>query len=286
MNKSLICVGFLMLFIVIQSPLIISQVDIDYYIIQNKVLVELNVNNSQGIELEIPINSRIDDTNLEKSEYQIIEKDNKKIIKFNEKENFYFKYITGFYIEETLKINYFQVKNPLNKKSNVTLYLSEGFNLNRKGILFPQPEEITSDGKRIILKWNNFEEEQIIVAYNKISSQDVFIYYVVALIIFLIFIIYFFQIQKYKKQIKKIQTRKKRERKKQEREITKNLVKDEKRIIEYLLDKKNKESWTKEIVKDLGIGKVKLTRKLRNLEEKGLIKKIPYGNENKIILKK
>ena len=70
--------------------------------------------------------------------------------------------------------------------------------------------------------------------------------------------------------------------KKRAEEVTKNLFEDEKRIVEYLLKKKGKESWTKEIVRDLGISKVKLSRKLRSLEKKEIIKKIPYGNENKV----
>ena len=51
-------------------------------------------------------------------------------------------------------------------------------------------------------------------------------------------------------------------------------------------DHRNLEAWTKEILKEIGISKVKLSRKIRSLEKKELIKKVPYGNENKIKLTK
>lgn len=68
------------------------------------------------------------------------------------------------------------------------------------------------------------------------------------------------------------------------KEVTRNLLGEEKQIVEYLMDKKGKECWTKEMVHDLGISKVRLSRRLRNLVQKGLVEKIPYGNENRIKL--
>ena len=64
------------------------------------------------------------------------------------------------------------------------------------------------------------------------------------------------------------------------------MFKDEKKIIELLLKKKDHSSWTKNLVKESGLTKVKLSRTLRKLEEKNLIEKMPYGNENLIKLKK
>jgi len=77
---------------------------------------------------------------------------------------------------------------------------------------------------------------------------------------------------------------KKKQKKKAKKEISKNLYGDEKKIIDYLADKK--ECWTKEMVKDLEIPKVRLSRKLRSLQEKGLVEKEPHGNENRIKLVK
>ena len=66
--------------------------------------------------------------------------------------------------------------------------------------------------------------------------------------------------------------------------LTRNLFEEERAIIEILLEKG--ELWQKQLVLQTGISKVKLSRKLRNLEAKGLIEKVPYGNTNKIRLKK
>lgn len=67
-------------------------------------------------------------------------------------------------------------------------------------------------------------------------------------------------------------------------ELTKNLFEEEKQIILTLITSNTKELWQKEIQKQLGISKVKLSRRLRSLKQKGLIESIPYGNTNKIRL--
>ncbi len=101
-------------------------------------------------------------------------------------------------------------------------------------------------------------------------------------------IIFYFQKKKFKKKINWVRERQDKARRKlinsKKVSVTKNLFGDEKKIVEYLLLKKGKSSWTKELVKELEISKVRLSRKLRSLSEKELIKKEPYGNENKISL--
>jgi uncharacterized membrane protein len=52
------------------------------------------------------------------------------------------------------------------------------------------------------------------------------------------------------------------------------------------MKKKNNECWTKELVKELGIPKVRVSRKIRSLSEKGILSKEKFGNENRIILNK
>ncbi len=64
------------------------------------------------------------------------------------------------------------------------------------------------------------------------------------------------------------------------------MFEDEKLIVRILLIEKTRELWQKQLEQKTGLNKVKLSRKLRSLEAKGLIEKIPYGNTNKIRLKK
>ncbi|MFT4250614.1 MAG: helix-turn-helix transcriptional regulator [Candidatus Woesearchaeota archaeon] len=67
--------------------------------------------------------------------------------------------------------------------------------------------------------------------------------------------------------------------------LTKNLFKEEEVLVNLLLKQPTKELWQKELTKQSGLTKVRASRKLRNLEAKGVIEKIPYGNTNKIRLK-
>jgi uncharacterized membrane protein len=164
--------------------------------------------------------------------------------------------------------------------------LPEGAFLNQRGLLFPTPNKINSDGYKIFLLWNNFKSEQIIVPYTNFKNQTFWGFFILGIILIGITLAYYLHIKKYRKKIDKLKSSKKKNKNKKIKEITKNLLKEEKLIVEYLFNKQGKESWSKNISKDLGINKVKLTRKLKKLKEKGLIKKIPYGNENKICLKK
>ncbi len=67
--------------------------------------------------------------------------------------------------------------------------------------------------------------------------------------------------------------------------LTRNLFEDEKKIVELLLTAGEEGMWQKKLEIKSGISKVKLSRKLRSLDQKGLIEKIPYGNANKIRLR-
>lgn len=69
-------------------------------------------------------------------------------------------------------------------------------------------------------------------------------------------------------------------------DLTKNLFEDEKKIVELLLGSGEEGMWQKQLEIKSEISKVKLSRKLRSLDQKGLIEKIPYGNANKIRLKR
>ena len=69
-------------------------------------------------------------------------------------------------------------------------------------------------------------------------------------------------------------------------DLTRNLFEDEKKVVELLMGSGEEGMWQKQLEIKSGISKVKLSRKLRGLDQKGLIEKIPYGNANKIRLKK
>jgi uncharacterized membrane protein len=174
-------------------------------------------------------------------------------------------YITSTYIEKDGKKIFFISKDPKQIGADITLTLPEGTLISQKYFIYPKEYSLTTDGRNIILKWINSTDQDVFVPY-EIPTKSSWAMYGLILLIVLILGGSFYFTKKMKKDRK-----------------TLNLYRDEKRIMDYLLNKK--ECWTKEIVKDLGISKVRLSRKLRSLEEKGLIEKEPHGNENRIKLK-
>ena len=262
-----------------------AQIETKYHIYEKKVLVEYYFDEVSNFELRIPYDIVKPEVSLN---YELEEKEGNKFIKINSGKNFSIKYITESMIDKSKKGYYFTSKNYLNELQNVKLVLSETAILVKDGIVFPLDYALETDGRSIILKWKNYNESQIVVNYEFKGKND-FIYYVIFVFVFLVFFIYsIFQKRRSKQETKKTKMKQSSEKivKKKKEFLTKNLFEEEKKIVEYLFAKKGKEAWTKKIAKELEISKVKLSRKLKSLEKKELIKKIPYGNENKIRLLK
>jgi len=175
------------------------------------------------------------------------------------------KYVSSSLIEKTSQEYFFIVKEKLHKDSLIKVILPESSVIEEDFILFPKNYSFSTNGKNIIIEWKNPGEKEILIQYSFPNKVNLLFYLLIGLVV-LLFIFYFYFFKKSQKKEK----------------YTQNLFKEEKKIMKYLLTKK--ECWTKEISRDLNIPKVRLSRKIRKLEEKGLIKKIPYGNENKIKL--
>jgi len=265
MKKQLLILFLILTFLPLASS---ADIQADYQIISNKVLVEINYENVQDFTYKLPNNYKALEVSTE-----LYELENKGNILSIKKDSASFKFITDSYTENSLKNNFFILNNPFNQKADITIFLAESsILLDETRVISPKPNEITSDGRRVIIKWNNFDSPELVFNYEFTKQTSIItkiIIFILALIILTIILKYLFQKSKTKKT-----------------NLTKNLYEDEKKIINYLLEQEDNESWTKKMLKDLNITKVKLSRKLRSLEQKGLIKKIPYGNENKIILLK
>ncbi|RLG12231.1 hypothetical protein DRN73_03130 [Candidatus Pacearchaeota archaeon] len=266
----------------------ISAASINYQIFENKVLVQEDFGEVRNFELKLPYDTDVFETD---SDYILLPQEEYKLLKVNFSKNLNFSYITSSMIEKSKNKYFFIMKNNFNEKQDIKLFLPEaGALMKDKSLIFPKTENISTDGRRIILEWKNFNDEEIVVAYEIIKNSENFWFYILIILIGIFAILYTFQLIKSKKKLEKwkekIKKQKKKIKEKTKKELTKNLFKEEKEIIEYLMEKKGNESWTKEIVRDLGISKVRLSRKLRNLEQKELIEKIPFGNENKIKLLK
>lgn len=184
------------------------------------------------------------------------------ILDFKENGESILKFTSKGFIEESGGEYFFISSNSLHESSSVKVILPEGASLTSKNIIFPKNYDLTTNGYNIILEWNNTGEKEILIYY-KMDNKDYFWFYIILIVLVGLFYFYFKFIY-------------------DKKSYSKNLFREEKMIIKYL--EKKKECWTKEIVRDLNIPKVKLSRKIRSLEEKGLIKKTPFGNENRIAL--
>jgi len=261
-----------------------SGIQTNYQIEGKNVLVEHSFDSVSDLSYKVPIDVEVLEINV--VDYKIEDFESYKLISIISADNPEIKYITGSLIDKSGGKYFFIVKNQFNEKSDVVLSLPEGAVLIEGGVVFPKPDEISSDGRKLILKWSGYAEDQILVSYEFVEKGDFVFYAIIVGLVAFLFALYFVQKNKFKKEVKKFKAKvnEKKTKNKKEEEITKNLFEDEKRIIKYLIGKNKKECWTKELVRDLGISKVKLSRKIRSLEQKGIIKKIPYGNENRIRL--
>ena len=264
---------FLVLMIFLIS--FVSASDITYMIVGEKVLVEIELDSEEIVvlpesylALESNKNYKLDGDKLITGEANI-------------------KFITKDYIKKISDESLFILPRPLKLNCNIKVYLPENYILS-DNLVFPKNYNILTNGKNIILEWKNFNDSEIIIFYKGISISNFIYYAIIGVILIMVFILFYLQRKKFVKKmglIKKKQNEISQKLKDSKKTgVTKNLFGDEKKIVEYLLSKKNRSSWTKDLVKDLKISKVRLSRNLRSLLEKGLIKKESYGNENKISL--
>jgi len=135
----------------------------------------------------------------------------------------------------------------------------------------PAGYDISTDGKDILITWE-FEkvddEQSFIILYERgLKSGSVllvFLVVVVAIVWTLVGVSWY-----YKREKKQI--------------IDGVLSNDEKQIMKLIED--NKEITQKQVVKDLGYSKAKISKLIRRLEEKGLVVKTPWMATNKLKIK-
>ena len=260
--------------------LVSAQTNVSYNLVGDKALVEIDFGVVRNLELELPYDSRTIEVN---SDYEIVDFGNYLLLKVGYSNDLQISYITETVVDKSRSRNYFILDNEFDNV-NVVLSLPEGAIL--EDLVFPDPDSITTNGKNIILSWNNLGSEEVVVAYKNIKEPNNYLFLLLVLLIIIFSVFYVYQAKKIKRKIINLKVKTHKSKDVKRKDVTRNLFGEEKKIIEYLFDKKGHASWTKEIVRNLGISKVRLSRKLRNLKQKGLIEKIPYGNENRIKLLK
>lgn len=263
-----------------------SSASINYQIVEDKVFVSADFGKITNLEFRLPYDAETIESN---SDFEIFDFETYKILRVNLSQNLSFSYITETMIEKGATKNFFIMKSTFKQPVNVTLYLPEaGVLMKDFSLIFPENARIGTDGRRVFLEWKNFSNDEIVVGYEVVKDENLLGWYLLIILVIGILGFYLFQFKKLRKLTDLFQSKKKPKKSidKRKKDVTRNLFAEEKQIIEYLMEKKGKECWTKELARDLNIPKVKLSRKLRNLEQKELIERIPYGNENRIKLLK
>lgn len=287
MKKLVVFLAFALFFIILAGA-ISATIETNYYIYEKKVLVRHFFDSTADLELRIPADSASLEIN---SEYKIEEFSGYHLLKINSTKNLSVSYITQSMIDKSKDRYSFVSRNYLNDAQKIKLVLPESAVLFEQGLLFPEPDEISSDGRSVILIWNDYREKQIVVDYEFAKKRN-FIFYIIILILILFFIVYFiFQRKIFKKKIEGIKSKYGKSKKtgaiKNEKlqEIEEHLMESEKAVIDELKKAERNQLWQRQLQISTGFSKAKLSRIIRNLEARNLIQKISFGNTNKIKLK-
>lgn len=155
--------------------------------------------------------------------------------------------------------------------AEIILNLDKGF-LADTNEAYPSNYKIESDGQnmRLIWKFNNVDSNLPIALFVKISDNGssfnwLWIFAGILVLIFAVYILGRFYL-------------------KRNANFEGHLMESEKKVIEELKKAKDNELWQKQLLQNTGFSKAKLSRIIRDLGARDLIKKIPYGNTNKISL--
>lgn len=180
------------------------------------------------------------------------------------------------------------------KKQRITLRLPIGTIIPREigkdesFYISPDTAELYSDGERILLVWDETKQEVDLSVIMRDTTPTPTAWITLAglsTIIAAASIAYilFTRIRK-EKIVKK--TTKKTDKKEQAKELLPQFIEDERKVVELLQNAPNNEAWQKTILQETKFSKAKVSRIIRNLEERGVVVKTIYGNTNKVTLKK
>ena len=134
----------------------------------------------------------------------------------------------------------------------------------------PYPDSVQTDGRQIVINWskNNTKDSfSMFVAYERKEFSFKFFIFASLFVLIIVASLFFIGFLKHKSS-----------------QVYSHLLEQEQTIIETLTKAKDKIMWQKELQIKVGFTKSKLSRTIKNLEKRGLVKKIPYGATNKIEL--
>lgn len=164
-----------------------------------------------------------------------------------------------------------------------TLKLPVGYIVSDENSIIPEPTRVYSNGKQIILSWQeddfsgNFQTS--VLTENVTGGNYIKVLIVVAGVIVLIVLSYLAWLKFHR-------TKKPAKHKKHHKSVVvaQGLLENESKVVKFLKESENKQLWQKELQIKMKISKVKLSRLLKSLEKRRLVKKEAYGASNIIKL--
>lgn len=156
--------------------------------------------------------------------------------------------------------------------------------------LTPKATEVLSDGQRIIITWTSRDANEIgisaVIQPLKTSYVPLIIIMAIAALVGGWGTWYYLTNRKQPKATKR-KTKAKPEHKLPEpAPLVPQFVAHEQKVVHLLTEAPNQELWQKQLLATTQFSKAKLSRIIRNLEERGVVTKTIYGNTNKIGLKR
>ncbi len=287
------------------SPVAADQYRVQYDI-QDTVRVTVTVNitasgNEYRIYLPLDADNIVEEQNVP---YSLVTLSDKKIAVFNLSSTNSSSLSLHYTTQELVDENTFVVSNHVADDGSYTLYvvLPEAVILETslespRPSVFRHPSRVESDGQRLHITWEGLKSsEPVLVKFKRGTEFPWKIVLVILgalfLIIILIIIMWYVKNKKRNKR-EQINNKGKSEEDKTEEEQNSgeggqtlvSLYEEEQKIIDALNAVPQHELWQKELLQKTGLTKVKLSRRLRSLEQRAMIEKIPYGNTNKIRIK-
>jgi uncharacterized membrane protein len=193
----------------------------------------------------------------------------------------YSSYVDPMKLEKTSNDYVFLKRLQFNKTlDNLTikLNLDSGFIIANQNA-YPINYELETDGQTISLVWkiNNLNKDESFAMFVDIkSNSSSSLIIIISLVLVLIILTsigwwIYFKLFKNKKSLSS--------------KFEQHLLESENKVISELKKADRNELWQKQLQLATGFSKAKLSRVIRNLESRDLIRKIPMGNTNKICLK-
>jgi len=287
--KALIFVLVFLLAINLSIAATIDSYNIQYNIVNNKVLVqgvfELSDTVTGILKLPVPSDAETIEVYLNGVKTESTIENSYIIANLNENDHIRLSYITREYIDKSNFLLNMPVEFDI-ESLEITLVLPEEAVLRKPikdtaGSIYPRPDKATTDGRSLIFVWEKQDlkkgDELSIFAMYKTKINYVPV--IIVLVIFLALFAFGF-IKKPKKYVKQTKTKKKEK----EPKILEHLKEDEQQIVRLLKQRENQcEQGTLRVI--TGFSKAHLSRLLMELEARKIIYKEKKGKKNLIFLK-